>query len=441
MKTIKSAFVYNLGIFYLLLSIAIGADARDDSVSKSFKWNYIVNSGATISLSNYDCDLTITSSTGNNVVFELFIDAEAEDKEDLDDLVNYLENLKYSSSSSNVRLNTTFWDSRNSKGNNSMRMKLKNGTTINLKEIKIKANLKLPKNVHFELNSKYSSITMEDVQQLVLDSYDDDISGESVAGKVDIKAKYSEMNFHKLGPCKFDIYDSKINAEKAENVKIQSKYSEITIGAIANLDVESYEDDLKFETTGDVKMNAKYSDFQSQTSGKLTLSIYDSDFNIDEIHELSISESKYAGYTFQQSGAVDVLQSYDDVFKISELPSLEVNNSKYSDYIFKDLGKYFEIEEGYDDNITIQKTSSSFSHFEMNSKYGKVNLKIPDNVPLKIDWKTKHGNLDVDETQVKTKIKIKESSEFEYIGYRGGESDSSPFIKIRGYDVKLKLTE
>ena len=109
--------------------------------------------------------------------------------------------------------------------------------------------------------------------------------------------------------------------------------------------------------------------------------------------------------------------------------------------IFNDLAKYFEIEEGYDDNIRIQKTSSSFSHFEMNSKYGKVNLKIPDNVPLKIDWKTKYGNLDVDETQVKTKIKIKESSEFEYIGYRGGESDSSPFIKIRGYDVKLKLTE
>ena len=441
MKTMKNALVYNASIFLLSLLFVFSANARDYTLNKSFDWSFTVSQNATISLSNYDCDLTISSSTANKVILELILDAEAEDQEDLDELAAYLTNLKFSSSSNKLRLFTTFWESRNSKGNNSTKLKLKNGSTINLSEFKIKASLMVPKSSLIDLTSKYSNITLQDVDELTLDSYDDKINGENVAGEVGIKAKYSEMEFFSLGTCNFDIYDSKLIAERAGDIDVHSKYSDINIGATGDLEIDSYDDNFKFETTGEVRMQGKYSDFNSQSSGNLTLNMYDSDFLIDETRALSISESKYSGYTFRQCGEVEISQSYDDVYKIGELPSLEVDNSKYSDYLFNNLEQHFSIHEGYDDNIKIQRTSSAFKYFDMNSKYGKVNLRIPANVPLKIDWQTKYGNLDIEETQVKTKIKIKESSEFEYIGFRGGESDSSPYIKIRGYDIKLKLVE
>jgi hypothetical protein len=120
---------------------------------------------------------------------------------------------------------------------------------------------------------------------------------------------------------------------------------------------------------------------------------------------------------------------------------MNVSSSKYSDFIHNDLETGFEIIEGYDDNVKIYNASSSFTYLDVNSKYGDIILKIPGDLPLKIDWKTKYGKIEFDESEFTTRIKIKENSHYEYQGIRGIESDNMPYVKVRGYDVKMNLND
>jgi hypothetical protein len=78
---------------------------------------------------------------------------------------------------------------------------------------------------------------------------------------------------------------------------------------------------------------------------------------------------------------------------------------------------------------------------DVNSKYGDMLLKIPGDLPLRIDWNTKYGKIDLDESKFTTKIKIKENSQYEYQGIKGAESDNMPYVRVRGYDVKMNLND
>jgi hypothetical protein len=337
-----------------------------------------------------------------------------------------------------------FWDNRNSNnslGRKVIKMKLKNGKNIKLSEFKIKARLQIPTSALLGLESKYSKIDLGDVQNLKLNSYDDKIYGKNVAREAKINAKYSDMEFLNLGPADIDIYDCNINMEKAEDMTLQSKYSDIRIQQTGNLDIHGYDDNMTFKNTGDIRLNTKYSDLNSDISGNLTLNIYDSNFEIDEIGNLTISESKYSEYQFNKAGIVKIATSYDDKYSIDKLTSIHISGTKYSDYIHNELEKGIEILESHDDNVTISNVASSFTYLDVNSKYGNITLGIPDGIPLKIDWNTKYGKIDFDESEFNTRIKIKENSQYEYQGIRGTESDNMPYIKVRGYDVKMSLND
>jgi len=430
-----------LGWIFLFTNVLL---AQDVDFSKKYEWNYTVEDNATVSLINYDCDITIETSSSKEVRFEIEIDAESNKQEDINILNNYLENLSFSSRSDLVKLETTFWEKQNSiisLGKSVIKMKLKNGKSIRLSEFKIKANLYIPATAQLELNSKYSKIQLENIQNLKLNSYDDDIFGKNVERKVKIKAKYSDMEFREFGPTEMDVYECNFTAERTKNLEIKSKYSDIKIKYTGIIDIEGYEDKMIFQSTGNITINSKYSDLKSNTSGNLKMNIYDSDIDIEEIGDLTIRESKYSEYNFKNAGVVNISTAYDDNYNIDHLVSLETTNSKYSEYIFKNLKSSFEILEGYDDKVRIYHTSSSFTHLDINSKYGSIILNYDENLPMRIDWKTKYGKIDFNESKFTTKINISENSEFEYRGVRGPESEHMPFVKVRGYDIKMNLNE
>jgi len=425
-----------------LLMVSQALLAKDIAFSQKFEWDFDVDAEATIVITNYDCDIIIEPSTSNRVRFEIHLDVESKEQEDIEILRNYLESLSFPARRDQVKLETTFWDSRSSNsnlGNKVIKMKLKNGKSIKLSEFNIKATLSIPASCALDFTTKYSTVEMTDVKELKLDSYDDKLYGKNVADEVNIVAKYSKMEFVNLGTTEMDIYDCHFTAEKTEGLTIVSKYSDININTAGNIDLEGYDDNMIFKTTGDIKLSTKYSDLNGNVSGNLTLNIYDSDLEIDEIGNLSISESKYSGYTFNKINNATISSSYDDEFSFESLGSLKVLSSKYSSYSIDQLVISFEIPDGYDDNIKIHGISSSFTHLDVNSKYSNIALYSSSGSPLKIDWKTKYGKIDFSESDFKTRIMIKDNSEYQYEGVRGTEAENMPYVKVRGYDVKMNL--
>ena len=249
------------------------------------------------------------------------------------------------------------------------------------------------------------------------------------------------MEFSALGPTEMDVYECNFIAERTNDLEIKSKYSDIKIEYTGILEIEGYEDKMTFQSTGNITIDTKYSDLKSNTAGNLKMNIYDSDIEIEDIGDLTIRDSKYSEYRFKNAGIVNISTSYDDNYYIDHLVSLETTSSKYSEYIFKNLKTSFDILEGYDDKVRIYHTSASFTHLDIFSKYGNIILNTDETLPLRIDWKTKYGKIDFNESKFTTKVKISENSEFEYRGVRGTESEHMPFVKVRGYDIKMNVNE
>jgi hypothetical protein len=442
MKKIYKKSVYR-GLFVVALlltsQLLLG---KSLTFSEKYEWTYDVDPGATIELSNYDCDVVVESSNTNTVRFVIFVDAQAKEQADIDILKNYLDELSFSARKDLLRLETTFWDNRSSNssfGKNVIKMKLKNGRQIKLTEFKVKASLQIPESCQFDLGSKYSKIEMSNINDLILNSYDDKIYGKNAMGEVNIKAKYSNLEFGNFGPTEIDIYDSDFTAEKTEDLKIISKYSEINVNQAGNVDLDGYDDNMTFKTTGDFELKTKYSDLNCEKSGNLILEIYDSNLEVGEIGNLNISESKYSSYKFNAAGVVKISSSYDDDFSFEKVTSFKANSSKYSEFTMTSLTNSFTILEGYDDNVKIYGTSASFTHFDVNSKYANIILNTSETAQLKIDWNTKHGKIEIDESEFKTRIMIKDNSEYQYVGIKGTESEDMPYVKVRGYDIKMNL--
>jgi hypothetical protein len=196
---------------------------------------------------------------------------------------------------------------------------------------------------------------------------------------------------------------------------------------------------MTFKTTGDFELKTKYSDLNCEKSGNLILEIYDSNLEVGEIGNLNISESKYSSYKFNAAGVVKISSSYDDDFSFEKVTSFKANSSKYSEFTMTSLTNSFTILEGYDDNVKIYGTSASFTHFDVNSKYANIILNTSETAQLKIDWNTKHGKIEIDESEFKTRIMIKDNSEYQYVGIKGTESEDMPYVKVRGYDIKMNL--
>ena len=442
MKKIYKKSVFRGLLIVALLFVTLLVQGKSLTFSEKYEWIYDVDPSATIELSNYDCDVVIESSNSNKVQFVIYVDAQAKEQADIDILNNYLESLSFPARHDQVRLGTTFWDNRSSNssfGKNVIKMKLKNGKQIKLSEFKVRATLHIPETCQFDLGSKYSKIEMGNIQNLKLNSYDDKIYGKNAPGEVDIEAKYSNLEFGIFGPTELDIYDSDFTAEKTEDLKIISKYGEINVNQAGNVDLEGYDDNMTFKTTGDFELKTKYSDLKCDKTGNLTLEIYDSNLDIDEIGDLRMTESKYSSYKFGIAGAVRISSTYDDDFSFEKVVSFKANSSKYSEFTMNNLLNSFTILEGYYDNVKIYNTSASFTYFDMNSKYANVILNTSKTTQLKIDWNTKYGKIDIDESEFKTKIMIKDNSEYQYVGFKGTESETMPYIKVRGYDVKMNL--
>jgi hypothetical protein len=444
MKTKKIKYCYSSLIAIALVIIFTNQSLAQNELDKTSIWKYKINDGAVISLNNYECDLEIVTTGGNEVKFEMFVYAESSDEEDIKTLEKFLENQKFSATGDRIDLSTQIWKKMNSKSfMNSKRtvVTLLNDEEITLSDLDREARLTIPESVLLKLESKYSDVELDDVHKLELKSYNDKIYGGDIRQPAKIEAKYSKMEFEETKDLTLDLYDCTFEASEAKVTSIKSKYSNIEIVKLSTISIDSYDDKFEFENTGDISMVAKYSDLNLSDCGNMVLEIYDSSFDLESLKNLTIKVSKYSNIEFEQANDIKIHKSYDDQFSANNVNSIEVGESKYSDFEIEILKDRMTII-GYDDNITIGELGNNFTLLDADIKYGKISIAdISDDSPIKLDIKSKYGNLNFDKEEFFTQVYINQDDDLEYKGYKVKNTDDTPILKVRGYDLTINLDD
>ena len=375
--------------------------------------------------------------------FEISVYAEAPDNSDIKTLQEFLESQKFDSSQERVELSTQMWKKMSSKNflnSNRSEITLLNDKKITLSDFEREATLTIPESAHLILESKYSTLSIDDIHKFELKSYNDKVYGGDIRQPAKIEAKYSKMEFEETKDLTLDIYDCTFEAGKSEITTIKSRYSNIEIGSTSTLSIESYDDKFEIEKTGDISINTKYSDFILGECGNMALDLYDSNVEIEQLKDLAIKESKYSEIEFEEANNIRFYISYDDIINASSINSIEIGETKYSSFEINMLKNKMTIN-GYDDNILINELGDNFELFDADIKYGKIYIGMPDNISLELDVKIKYGKLNFDKETFDTKIHIHQDDELEYKGIRGRNSNNLPKIKVRGYDLTFTLED
>gem|GEM_PF-6628811 len=477
MRTMIKNIRFSVTLFTLIVCSILSVEAQTKEINETYRWNFDVNDKVKVLLTNYDCDLQVKTSDNNNVKFEMFVIAEG-DTEDINKLMAFLSSYEPEASMSNVELNTRFWNNWISKSigiAKRIRLTLKNKEKITLSELKIRANLYLPKTSDFELVSKYSTISITDLNTIKIRSYQDKISGRSIMGNAIINCKYSKVEFINLGNTSLNLYDTDVVINKVEDMKCTSKYSKIKIKSAGETNLTSYTDKYNFEKTGNIKFNGKYSDLNAEKSLDTYLTLYDSNVAIRNINNLLVKSSKYSEMKFIGTGNINIMSLYTDNINIERAGSVNITTSKYSEFKIGTLtsfiqetsyndkysfnrvesvklttGKYsnFDIDfitknisvtNGYEIKSQIEGVSDAFDKLDIKGKYNKIGISVPESLTARILFKGKYGSCKVNNSNYEIKKHISQSSmtDIEYIKKGGAAATST--LKVEGYSNKIYI--
>ncbi len=439
MKTTKKLFFSTLVILISAGFISV-ASVSASEIHKTYTWKYNVNADAHITFENYDCDLVIHTWDKAETEYHLTVDAKPGSDEDGVVLESFLQGLQFRNTSSSASFKSHFWESRNSIMGRTT-MKLENGKKIVLTDFAVKAELWVPVGCSLDLTSKYSDITIENLNgPLVLDLYNDNLYGGTVKGNAEITDKYSTIEFKDMKDIRADLYNSKLEAANTGNIKIESKYSKVTALSSGTLDVNGYNDKYNINKAGDITFVAKYTDLKAESAGKVSLDFYEGSVAIKETKDVDIA-SKYADFHFDNAENCTISSSYNDKFEAGKLISLKINDSKYCSYRIGELVQSVIETSGYEDKFFILKTGSVLKEVKVTGKYVDVSLYLPKTTDYRFKANITYPKLDMDESQLMPKIKVKEGSQLEYDAIKGKEREGMPLIEINGYQMSLKIVD
>jgi hypothetical protein len=436
----KKKLLFSAIALLLITGLTSLSSASGENLQKTFTWNYKISSDARMEIKNYDCDLVIHTWDKDETEYHLTIDAETKTDNDAEVLKNYIRDLTFSHSVTNVSFDNRFWESRNSILG-LITMKLKGNKTINLTAFDMKGELWIPNGCRFTLGSKYSQINMEDFSgSATIDLYNDNFYGGNIEGDAEITDKYSTIELKNLKGIRADLYNSRFDAISCGNLNIQSKYSKVTFNTSGDLEINSYNDKYSFSKTGDIIFVAKYSDLTTGLSGRASLNCYDGSVTMKQAKEVKM-ESKYADFRFDVTGDCTISSSYNDRLTAGKINSLDINESKYSTYKIDELATFLSESDGYNDKFNILKMGKEFKEIKVNGKYLELSVVIPETASYRFKANITYPNLDINESAFKPIVRIQKSSQIEYDAVKGTEKEGMPLIEANGYQLSLKIRE
>ena len=434
--------IYFFSGLLITLSFAMGldADAQGKKVQKTYNWEYAVNSDVKFAFNNYDCDLVIHTWDRSNIEYKMSVDATLRSEEDARRLDGYIEELEFSHSAGSVEFNNKFWQSRkNLVGKKTI--DLRGEKTIRYSDFNISGELWIPVGCNLILTSKYSGIELEEINGRVnLNLYNDKLFGENLNNNLTISAKYSTIEFNRVGDIEADLYNTDLETDQLGDLVVVSKYSKVRSGDASRVTINSYSDKYSFGNTGDISFTDKYSDLKAEITGNLKLDCYNSTVVIAGINDVEL-KSKYGKYEIGTVDNLHISTSYSDNFKVQSLNTLNVMESKYCIYKIDQLSSYLLLKEGYSDKFFITETGSEFQGMKVNGKYINIQMAVDDALNYRFKANLKYPKLDIEEESMDVRIKIVESSQLEMEATKGAETEGMAEFVVNGYDVAVTFTE
>jgi hypothetical protein len=409
-------------------------------LTKTFSWKNKINPDAKVSIDNYDCNLTIHTWDKGESEFRLTLEGEAKSAEDATVLQNYIQGLVFSTSPSSASYKTSFWVSRTTVMNRTT-MKLEGGKSVILKSFSLKGELWIPAGCNLALDSKYSSVSLEDFSgPLKLELYNDNLSAGKVSSRIYLNDKYSTIVFHDIKDLHANLYNSKLTAGNSDDIVIETKYSEVNLASCGNITVNSYNDKYDVRKTGDVVFTAKYSDLKSEISGNATIDLYNGTVKIGEAKDVKIT-SKYGEYQFSKAGRLTMPSLYNDKLSLGKITSIKIDESKYTSLNIENLAVSAEDLNGYNDSFNISDLGKDFKGLSLTGKYLQVYVALPRNLNYRLKTDIKYADLKMNESELKPIEKIIDGDNTKIEAVRGTESDGMPVVEVKGYQITMKLTD
>lgn len=438
MKKKKASF-YSIFVLAICLAMGMNSYGQNKKIEKTYKWTYKVNEDVKITLNNYDSDLVIHTWDKQEIAFAMSVNAILKSAEDAKRLDTYLADLEFSHSAGSVQIDSRFWTSKKAVMGRKT-MTLKGAKTVRFSEYKMKGEIWVPENCRLDLTSKYSEIQAKTVKGVLrLDLYNDKWYGGDVNTAINIKAKYSNLEFEEMKDVDADLYNCDVEAGKIGNLDAISKYSSFHAGDAGNVHIDAYNDKYSFGNTGDIKFTDKYSDLKVLNAGRMEMDCYTSTVDVILAEDIYL-KSKYGKYNLDGAANLNISSVYSDKFEIENLNTLSMDESKYSVIKLDHLERSLLLKDGYSDKIFIQNTGP-LNEVKLNGKYVVLEMALDKEFSYRFEADVKYPKFDLPEGAMHTKIKIKEGSDLQMKAVKGTESEGMPSFFVNGYDMAVTLTE
>ncbi len=439
MKGMK-AYFFSAIFISLLLSVGLDVKAQGKKIQKTYSWAYAVNKDVKMTFHNYDCNLVIHTWDKPNIEYKMTVDATLRSEEDAKRLDGYIEGLEFSHSAGSAEFNNRFWQSRKSVLGKKT-LDLRGEKTVRYSDFNMSGELWLPVGCQLVLDSKYSGIEVEDLNGATsFTLYNDKLYGGNVNSYLSLEAKYSTIELEVVGDVAANLYNTDLETSSMENLSVESKYSKIRIGDAANITINSYSDKYSFGNTGNIKFTDKYSDLNANISRDLILDCYNSTVSIAGMNNVDL-KSKYGKYELDSVVNLHISSSYSDNFQVQSIHTLNVSESKYCTYKMDQLFSQLLLKEGYSDKFFITGTSAEFKGIKVNGKYVKIEMAVDETLNYRFKANLKYPKLDIDEESMDVRIKILESSQLEMEATKGPVTEGMAEFVVNGYDVALTFNK
>lgn len=443
-RIFKSSFRFLTGPVALVLPVVLfpclPLAGQDTQIRKTWKWEYPVTGPSEMVFTNYNCDLIIHTGDRNTIAYNLLVEAGMKSEEDARQLTSYLDDLEFSHSGNRIAIDNRIWRNRRTRGKTTT-MELKNGEDVRGSSISLRGELWIPVSCKLQLESKYSLIELEDLDQGgKFNLYSDKFYAGNMDGPVEITDKYSTLEFKEMKSVEADFYSTDFEAGNIGPLTAVSKYSKFKAGNAGTIDIDGYSDKYTFLKTGDIHMVSKYTDLRAESTGILNFDGYSSNAYIESVTGMDV-RSKYGKYEIGETGRMNITSTYSDNYNIGSLNTLDITDSKYGNFRITMLSNSLQLKEGYSDVFDIEKTGKAFRGFDMNGKYVKSKVGIDPGLSFRFEANVQYADLDLPEEQLDVKVRNAKDSHLEMKAFKGKETENMPAFFINGYQMSLSLTD
>ena len=172
-----------------------------------------------------------------------------------------------------------------------------------------------------ELDMKYGKADVGDSKKSKLVLFDSELSAGKME-KVELFTKYSEISLGQINELTLEAFDDKINiASIKESMSINDKYSAITIGSCPRAVMQLFDSYLGIGKSDDLSISSKYTKFKLTNAGNVHFKeSFDDTVESDEMDRLHAENSKYTDFklgSLQHGFQLD--QSFDETIEVKSL--------------------------------------------------------------------------------------------------------------------------